>query len=75
MIVQFSDLQRQKDYKESIVMSFLIGYYKDLNDTGVIDIPYFIRARETYNQIIHSYKDLNYYYDKINSKEKRIKGN
>ena len=68
MIIQFSDLQKHKEHKESVVMDFLIHYYKDLNDTGTVNIPYFIRARETYKELIHDFKDLKYYYNKLVSK-------
>lgn len=65
MIVQFSDLQKQRDYKQSVVMQFLIGYFKDLQDTSGVDIPYFIKAKNAYNELIHNNKDLNKYYGKI----------
>lgn len=65
MIIQFSDLQKQQDYKQSVVMQFLIGYFKDLRNTSGVEIPYFIRARDMYNELIHNNKDLNKYYGKI----------
>lgn len=68
MIVQFDDLKKYKEYKESVVLSFLIKYFKDINDTGTVDIPYFIKAKQTYNEIIKSNKDLNEYYGKIRRK-------
>ena len=68
MIIQFSDLQKQRDYKQSVVMQFLIKYFKDLRYTSGVDIPYFIKARNAYNEIIHNNKELNLYYGKIRKK-------
>lgn len=65
MIIRFDDLQKQKDYKEKIVMQFLINYYKDMADSSGVDIPYFVKARNTYNELIHNMKDLNISYKKI----------
>jgi hypothetical protein len=73
MIIQFLDLQKQKEYKKSVVMQFLIGYYKDLRSASGVDIPYFIRARDTYNELIHSLSDLNKYYQKIMEKKRCLK--
>ena len=69
MIVDFKELQEIKKQKESVVMNFLINYYKDLNDTGTVNIPYFLRAKNVYNDIIHNYKDLNRFYNKLISRE------
>lgn len=64
-IIEFSLLQKQHEYKKDVVLSFLINYFKDINDTGTVNIPYFIEARNTYNNIIRNNKDLNKYYGKI----------
>jgi len=68
MIIQFEDLRKKRDYKQSIVIGFLLSYYKDLQDTSGVNIPYFLRARDTYKEIIRNYKDLNKYYNKIVNK-------
>ena len=70
MIIQFADLQKQRNYKENVVMQFLIGYYKDMQYSSGINIPYFVRARDTYNELIKNYKDLNFYYNKVINKWK-----
>ena len=68
MIIQFEDLKKRHNYKQAVVMSYLIRFYKDLQDTSGVNIPYFLRARDKYNEIIRNYKDLNKYYNKIVSK-------
>ena len=68
MIVSIKDFQEQKEYKEKVVLGFLINYYKDLGESNGIDIPYFVRARDTYNELIKNNKDLNYYYRKVINK-------
>ena len=68
MLIQFSDLQKQRDYKQSVVMQFLIGLYKDMADSSGVDIPYFIHARDMYKELIHNNKELNLYYGKIRDK-------
>ena len=66
MIVDFSELKEIKKQKETVVMQFLIGYYKDMQDSsGKIDIPYFIKAKQTYDELIHNSKDLKVVYDKV----------
>lgn len=65
MIIQFSDLKKRRDYKQSVVLNCLIDFYKNLQETSGIDIPYFLRARDKYNEIIKNNKDLNKYYNKI----------
>jgi len=65
MIINFSDLQKQRDYKQSIVLNFLISYYKDIKDSSGVNMPYFIEAKKAYNELIHNNKDLNKYYNKV----------
>lgn len=65
IIIDFSKHLEKKKQKETVVLQFLIGYFKDLNDTGTVNIPYFIEARNKYKEIIKSNKDLNYYYELI----------
>ena len=65
MIVDFFELKKIKEHKEKVVLGFLVSYYKDMNDSSGLNIPYFIEAQKTYNELIHSYKDLNKYYKKI----------
>lgn len=65
MIIQFKDLKKKRDYKQSVIMNCLIRFYKDLQDTSGVNIPYFLIAKDKYNEIIRNYKDLNKYYNKI----------
>lgn len=65
IIIDFSKHLEKKRQKETVVLQFLIGYFKDLNDTGTVNIPYFIEAGNKYKEIIKSNKDLNYYYELI----------
>ena len=46
----------------------LVEYYKYLQDSKGVNIPYFLEARDMYNQMITNLKDLNHYYNKIISK-------
>lgn len=68
MIIDFFELKKIKEHKEKVVLGFLISYYKELNDSSSIDIPYFLRAKDTYNELIHNLSDLNVAYKKIISK-------
>ena len=66
MIVDFSELKEIKKQKETVVMQFLTNYYRDLQiSSGKIDIPYFLKAKQTYNELVHSQKDLNIFYERI----------
>ena len=65
MIINFQDYKEVQEQKKSVILNVLVNYYKDLNDSKVVDIPYFLEARNTFNEIIKSNKDVNFYYDKI----------
>lgn len=65
MIIEFSELQKRKVYKEQVVKSVLISYYRDLGETNGVDIPYFLKAESHYKQIVHGMKDLNHYYNLV----------
>ena len=48
-----------------IIKDSLIRLYKDYEETtGVIDVPYFVKAERRISQIIQSGK-INYYYKKL----------
>lgn len=64
-LIQFDDFKKQKEYKKSVVMNVLIDYYKSIQEATDVNIPYFLRARDMYNELIHSNKDLNEYYRKV----------
>ena len=68
-------LQQLKDFFECILLSknekiiiikdSLIKIYKDYEETtGIIDIPYFVRADIRMSQIIRD-KKINYYYNRL----------
>lgn len=65
MIINFKDFKEVQEQKKSVILNVLINYYKDLNDSNVVDIPYFLEARNMFNEIIKSNKNINFYYDKI----------
>lgn len=65
MIINFKDFKEVQEQKKSVILNVLINYYRDLNDSNVVNIPYFLEARNTYNEIIKNNKDVNFYYDKI----------
>lgn len=65
MIVNFVKKKEDYDYKKSVIFEALLNYYKDLSIASGVDIPYFIKAKESYKQKIKTLKDVNYYYNKI----------
>lgn len=71
-VIDFCTYRKENEKKKDVVLNFLISYYKDLNETGTVNIPYFLRARDTYNEIIKNNKDLNFYYKKIMNRSKNI---
>lgn len=64
MIISFDLKKQEYENKKAIIFACILNYYKDLKEKGV-NIPYFIRAREKYNEIIKNNDDVNYYYNKI----------
>lgn len=65
MIVNFVKKKEDYDYKKSVIFEALLNYYKDLSIASGVDIPYFLKAKESYKQKIKTLKDVNYYYNKI----------
>lgn len=65
MVIDFNKKKIELDRKKAIIFDTLVNYYKDLQDSNDIDIPYFLRARDKYNELIKSNKDVNYYFNKI----------
>ena len=64
MILDFCKHKEKQEYKKAVILNALIEYYKDLKETG-LNIPYFLRAKQKYNELIKSSKDVNYYFNKI----------
>lgn len=64
MVIDFCVKKNELENKKAVILNCLINYYKDLKETG-LNIPYFLRARDKYNEIIKNNKDVNYYYNKI----------
>lgn len=64
MILDFCKHKEMQEHKKAVILDALIKYYKDLKETG-LNIPYFLRAKQKYNELIKSNKDVNYYYNKI----------
>ena len=69
MILDFIKKKRIYDYKKSVIFEALLNYYKDLSITSGIDIPYFMRAKQKFEEVIKSNKDVNYYFDKLQGVE------
>ena len=65
MVIDFNKKKKEVEYKKAVIFNTLVRYYKDLQDSNGIQIPYFLRARNTFNEIIKNNKDVNYYYNKI----------
>lgn len=70
VILDFGKHHKALEEKKAAILNVLIGYYKDLNDTGTVDIPYFLRARDKYNELIKNNKDVNFFYNKIMEQKK-----
>lgn len=65
IILNFKKYQEENEKKKAVVFNQILSYYKDLDETGTVRIPYFIRAKEMYNELIKNYKDLDFLYQKI----------
>lgn len=65
MILNFCNYKEKQDMKKSVIFQTLLNYYKDMNEASGISIPYFIEAKNKYNELIKSNKDVNFYYNKI----------
>ena len=65
MILDFNKKKVELDRKKAIIFNTLVKYYKDLQDSKGVNIPYFIEAKTKYNELIKSNKDVNYYFNKI----------
>lgn len=64
-ILDFRKHHKALEVKKAAILNILIGYYKDLDETGTVNIPYFLRARDKYNELIKNNKDVNFFYNKI----------
>ena len=65
MILDFNKKKKEVEYKKAVIFNTLVRYYKDLNNSKAVNIPYFLAARNTFNEIIKNNKDVNYYFNKI----------
>ena len=65
MILDFNKKKVELDRKKAVIFNTLVNYYKDLQDSNSINIPYFLEAKTKYNELIKSNKDVNYYFNKI----------
>lgn len=65
IILDFKRYHQKLEEKKAIILNVLINYYKDLDETGTVKIPYFLRARDKYNELIKNNKDVNFLYNKI----------
>ena len=65
MILDFCKHKEKQEHKKAVIFQTLLNYYKYLQDTNGVNIPYFIEAKAKYNELIKSNKDVNYYFNKI----------
>lgn len=72
VILDFGKHHKALEEKKATILNVLIGYYKNLNETGTVNIPYFLRARDTYNELIKNNKDVNFFYNKIMKQNKTL---
>ena len=70
VILDFGKHHKALEEKKSVILNVLIGYYKNLDETGTVNIPYFLRARDKYKEIIKNNKDVNFFYNKIMEHQK-----
>lgn len=70
VILDFERHHKVLEEKKATILNVLIGYYKNLDETGTVNIPYFLRARDTYNELIKNNKDVNFFYNKIMKQNK-----
>lgn len=71
-VINFDYKKKKVEEKKAIVFNFILNYCKE-KAIGNVEIPYFLEARNMYNDLIKNLKDLNCYYNKIISK--RYKNN
>lgn len=71
-ILDFRKHHKALEEKKAVILNVLIGYYKDLDETGTVNIPYFLRARDKYNELIKNNKDVNFFYNKIMEYQKNL---
>lgn len=72
VILDFKKYQNAIEKKKSVILNVLIGYYKDLDETGTVNIPYFLSARNKYKEIIKNNKDVKFFYNKIIECQKNL---
>lgn len=65
MILDFCKHKEKQEHKKAVIFDTLLNYYKDLQNSNGINIPYFMEAKAKYNELIKSNKDVNYYFNKI----------
>ena len=65
MILDFNKKKVELDLKKAVIFNTLVKYYKDMQDSKGVNIPYFMEAKAKYNELIKSNKDVNYYFNKI----------
>lgn len=64
MIIDFLKYKEIQEKKKAIIFGFLLGYCKE-KAAGDVNIPYFLDARDMYNDMIKNNKDVNFYYKKL----------
>ena len=63
-ILNFNAYKKSIEKKKAVIFNVLVGFYKDLNDSGQRN-AYYISAKDKYNELIKGIEDINYYYDYI----------
>ena len=65
MILDFMKKFKNVEEKKAVIFNAYLQFFKDLDKTSEVNIPYFIRAKEAYNENVTCLKDINYLYNKI----------
>ena len=63
-VINFLKKKETVEEKKAFIFTFILNYYKELNKNG-LNIPYFLEARNKYNELIKNIKDVNIWYKKI----------
>lgn len=73
MILDFNKKKVELDLKKAIIFDAFKNFYKSIEETDKVDIPYFLYAQRAYKENIKSIKDVNKWYNLIMKRGKNEK--
>ena len=62
-MINLFDKKREIEYKKAVIFEAFKNFYK--STVKDVDIPYFIYAKNAFNENIKTIKDVNFWYKKI----------